>query len=291
MPQEYEYDSMGTHFKISIWDEIPKARFSEIVAIIEKKSQVFDALYSRFKEDSFVSKIKDTLGIVEVPKEFMEMLQFYFKLYIPSQKKINPCLGFAISDLGYDNEYSLITKEIPRRVPDLFEAVKIIDDKHIELHNKVLFDFGALGKGYFVDVIVDFLRQENLKRFMVDGSGDIYYEGNGELISVGLEHPGDESKVVGKIEMSQGAMASSATNRRRWGNYHHYIDPHTLTSPESILSVWVTASSTVEADAIASALFFVAPEDLLTAGFTFEYCILNHEYKIKYSDGFKMEIY
>ncbi len=289
MVSTHEYESMGTHWKITIWDEIAENRCNEIFTTIEEKSKRFDELYSRFKKTSLVWKITESKGVIEVPKEFTEMLSWYMKFYEISNKKLNPCIGYAISDLGYDDTYSLSPKEIIRRVPDFFEAVIIIDDTHIELKEKVLFDFGALGKGYFVDLIASFLKSENIKHFLVNGSGDIFYEGNGNPIKAGLEHPNDPTKVIGTISMEKGSMCASGINRRAWSEYNHYIDPETLSSPKEIIATWVIADTAVVADGLASILFFVAPETI--TDMQFEYCILNKDYQVKRSEGFEVELF
>ncbi len=157
----------------------------------------------------------------------------------------------------------------------------------------MLFDLGALGKGYFVDVIEQRLTSAGLKRFLVNGSGDISYKGTG-AISVGLEHPGDPTKVIGVIEMTgaknSSCMCSSGINRRKWGKYNHVIDPHTSSSPDEIIATWVIAPTTAIADALASCLFFVAPENFASK-YQFEYCIMNKENKIKKSPGFEATFY
>ncbi len=288
-PKIFSYQSMGTTWKISIWDEINEKIFHDIRVEIMQKSQEFDRTYSRFIKTSFVWELTKKTGVVEVPEDFMNMLKLYNQFYEPSDKKLNPLIGFTISDLGYDADYSLTPQQTIRSTPDVNTAVKILDNSHIFLSESVLFDFGALGKGYFVDVIAHFLKQKNVQRFLVDGSGDISYVGNDESIRVGLEHPEDPSKVIGVVEMKQGTMCSSGTNRRKWGEFSHIIDPYSRTSQHTIISTWVMAKSAAVSDALATALFLSPPESFSFV--PFEYCILNSDYKIKRSAGFLAELF
>ena len=286
-PRIYEYQAMGTKWKVAIWDSVDENLSDHIKDTIGQKLQTFEGLHSRFREDSLVSALSKTLGIMEVPEDFVTMLLIYKKFYQISEKKFTPCIGNALSSLGYDKEYSLTPKETVEKVPDFEEAVRIIDATHIELRERVFFDFGAVGKGYFVDILRDYLRSISIKRFLVDGSGDIYYEGNGEAIRAGLEHPKDITKVIGVVSMEGGAMCSSATNRRAWGKHNHYVDPTSLSSPQEIIATWVLTSDTSLADALTSLLFFIAPEEITEI--PFEYCILNSELKLKHSAGFIAE--
>jgi thiamine biosynthesis lipoprotein len=282
---------MGTEWKITIWDDISKDRFLDLIKEIVKKSEKFDLTYSRFKPESFVSKISQKKGEFSVEKDFMNMLVWYRKFYLLSEKKLNPLIGFTISDLGYDAEYSLIPKKEIRKTPDLFDTVEIVGEDMIRTKEPVLFDFGALGKGYFVDVIANFLRENGVERFLVDGSGDVFYEGGGISIVMGLEHPYDPTKVIGSVSLKRGAMCSSGTNRRRWANLTHVIDPHKNTSVEEfIIASWVTGDTAVFTDGLATCLFFCSPESFSSMG-NFEYCLARKDLKIKKSPGFEVELF
>lgn len=286
---DFSFKALGTGWHITIWDEISKEDFEVLEKNIIEMVSEFEKTYSRFIQTSLVSKIAEEKGLYTVPPDFMEMLKMYMILYPLSQKKLNPLIGFTISDLGYDADYSLTPKDSIRKTPDLFETIKIINENEIETTEPVLFDFGALGKGYAVDKVTNFLKNKGFKKFMVDGSGDIYYCGE-EKIRVGLEDPEDKTKVIGAIYMNTGAMCASGTNRRKWREYHHVIDPSTSLSTKGIVATWVISDSTALSDALASCLFFVSPEEL-SQKFKFEYCIMNEERKIKSSPGFNAEFF
>jgi FAD:protein FMN transferase len=306
------YESMGTSWEISIWDEVSDEEMDIFKKEIFDMSDNFDKTYSRFIRSSLVWKIAESAGVYEVPKDFVNMLKMYMDLYELSEKKLNPLIGFTISDLGYDDVYSLKEKADIRPTPDLFETVEILEglEGHlssssfkIKTTQPVLFDFGALGKGYFVDKISEYLKNKSLKRFLVNGSGDIYYSGGTGAgvgakekipITVGLEHPSDQTKVIGTTEIKEGSMCASGINRRKWGEYHHVIDPLTSRSTPTkrgIVAVWVIAHSATLADALASCLFFVQPERLLEKGIVFDYVIMNADNLIKKSEGWKGELF
>lgn len=284
-PHSFTYDSMGTRWTVTVWDDLPERNFSDLEQSILAQSTAFDDTYSRFQKNSLIWRLTEQRRRIAVPRDLVAMLRLYQTLFDLSDGKCNPLIGFTLSDLGYDADYSLKPQDSIRPVPDFHDALSILDDEHIELRQSVLIDLGALGKGFFVDRMAAFLTDRGIRRFLVDGSGDMFYRGNGEAIRVGLEHPGDTTKVIGVVEMMGGAMCSSAGNRRRWGTYHHTIDPRTLTSPTEIIATWVTAESADIADGLATCLFFCEPERFANA-FDFEYCILNKEYRVKRSAGF-----
>ena len=288
--QKFSFESMGTSFEVSVWDEINSENFEVLGKEIFQMADKFDKKYSRFIRSSFVWEIAGKTGEFEVEDEFMEMLKVYFDLYKFSDKKFNPLIGFSISDMGYDDKYSLVEKEHIRPTPDLDYTIKVLGKNKIYISESVLFDFGGVGKGYFVDKISKYLKEKNIKKFMVNGSGDIFYSGNGEKIKAGLEDPKDNKKVIGTIEIENGALAASGSEKRKWGKYHHIIDPQSLTSPSGILATWVLAESATIADSLATCLFLCPPENFIH-NFKFEFCILNKDYKTKNSAGFKAEFF
>ncbi len=289
-PTRFSWESMGTHWQVSMWEEIDDNKLNDLRMEIIQKSEAFDRTYSRFISDSLVSTLSTKTGVQEVPKDLTTMLRLYEQLNRLSGGKCNPLVGFALSDLGYDAEYSLKEKQTVRSVPEFSKTVTIIDDTHIDLREPVMIDVGAAGKGYFVDRIADVLDARGIKQFLVDGSGDIRYRGNGTPLRAGLEHPDDPTKVIGAIALADGAFCASAINRRKWGTHHHILDPDSLASPGRILAAWVKAGTAALADGLATTIFLCDPETL-RGELDFEYCLLNDEYKIKRSTGFTAEFF
>jgi FAD:protein FMN transferase len=284
------FEVLGTMFSITVWDPISEESFAEQVYRARMHAEGFDALYSRFKPASLVTTLSTQKGIFEVPHDLVAMLRLYERLGDATGGAINPAVGFALEDTGYDTAYTLRAKENIRPVPCLADALKILDDIHIELMQPVLLDLGALGKGYLVDRIHDDLRCAGLKHFLVDGSGDVRYASpDQEPIVCGLEHPHDPQQVIGTLSLTGGSLCASATNRRRWGDRNHYFHPDTGESPGDIIATWVYAPEAALADGLSSALFFVPPEELYA--FTFEYCIINAQMERKNSAGFAAEFF
>lgn len=288
-PNKFSYKSMGTSWEVTIWDKIPEKTRDKIKTRVIASTNEFDSVFSRFKKNSLVSEISKQKGRIKVPKDFTRMLEVYKNLYKLSDKTLTPLIGVVLSEMGYDANYSLRPKNKFSVVPDFDQTVKIPDDETVETTRKVLFDFGALGKGYFVDKIGRILKDEGLKSFLVNGSGDIYYQG-GVPIKVGLEHPSDPTKVIGALSLKKGSVCASGTNRRKWETYNHIINPKTLSPATDIIATWVMSDTAAIADALATALFLCPPENFLR-DYKFEYLILNKDYKVKRSKGFDAELF
>lgn len=288
-PHIFSFESMGTNWSVTIWDKTSPSTLSKIKKQIINAAQEFDQTYSRFIKNSFVCEIENKTGKIEVPPDFIHMLMLYGKLFYFSNGLVSPLIGQTISDLGYDKNYSLKRKDKIRKSPDFTKTIQILDQSHIMKNAPCLFDIGALGKGYFVDIISLFLYNQGFKKFLVNGSGDIFYQGKKE-ISCGLEDPRDPRKVIGKIEINTGSLCASGINKRTWENENHVINPKTNTSVTEIVAVWILSDSAAISDGLATALFLSPPENFKEE-FKFEYLILNKDYKVKRSSGFNAELF
>lgn len=286
MAGKFEFEAIGTHWTIDIYEALSSQEESALLVQITERIELFNAAYSRFKKDSLISRISQEPGQYELSDDAEAMLTLYHELYTATGGLFTPFMGQVLSDAGYDAQYSLKQKR-ELSAPPAWNDV-------IEYHHPLLtvkkpfsFDFGAAGKGYLIDIIGQLIEASGLNRYCIDAGGDILHR-NTVPLRIGLEHPDDTSKVIGVVELQNRSLCGSAGNRRKWQNFHHIINPKQLSSPTSILAVWVMADSTMLADAIATCLFFVEPGTL--SAYEFEYLLIRDDYSIDGSNAFKSAI-
>lgn len=244
---------------------------------IRERIEEFEQHYSRFRTDSLVSQIAHTAGVYKLPDDAAPMITMYRKMYEVTGGKVTPLIGQTLVDAGYDAEYSLKPKSIIRPVKD-WDGVLEFNGTQLITHEPIQLDFGALGKGYIIDIVSELLRSSGITDSTVDAGGDMRYENTtGEPLRVALEHPLDNTQAIGVAEISHGSICGSAGNRRAWDKYTHIINPDTGESPREISALWVTAENTILADGLATALFFTDIQTLKKE-FVFE-CV------IVYADG------
>lgn len=248
--------------------------------------QEYTATFSRFDTHSLVSKIahetcdtKNKHATYQFPQYAHDLFVLYKSIYILTKGMITPCLGQTLSDIGYDQAYSLSPKASISSACD-FNTIecKVSKNKSVLVqipHNQcVHFDFGAAGKGYLAELIASILCKHEYRDFFINASGDILHTSPTQTpITVGLEHPFKQNTIIGTAKLNNASIAGSASNRRAWTGYHHILNPHTKQSPKNILATWVVARKASHADIIATALFLVEPI-VLQSEFDFEYCIL-----------------
>lgn len=303
MNHSFSFEGIGTNWQIDF--ELPQSQnassknFKKIKSEILKLVESFDLTYSRFRDDSLVSeisKIPDDYKIpdsFEFPENSKTMFEIYWQLYQASKGKFTPLIGQVLADAGYDESYSLKPNHNHNSPPD-WEKVMSFKNKHLTVKKSVLLDFGAVGKGYLVDLIAQLLIANNVEIFCIDASGDIRHQNPGKSIKIGLENPSDPNQVIGVAEISDQSLCASAGNRRRWAGFHHIIDAHTLLSPTDISAVWVTtknaANNTAWADGLSTALF-LAPADDFRQIYDFEYVILYQDMSVEKSKNFPGELF
>lgn len=262
---------MACTWRITVWDQLDPVVFTKLMQEIQAKSEVFENHYSRFRTQSLVWQLSTRTGRQVVPPDFTEILRLYQEFSTLTGGKFTPLIAENLREAGYDETYRLTPKTILSSVPRLDDVIQIIDDTQVQLLKPALLDYGGLGKGFFVDAIASLLKKQGVRRFLVDGSGDLYYHGP-DAIRVGLEHPSDPTQAIGTVDLTQGALCGSGSNRRKWAEYHHILDPDTHTSPQKIVASWVRAERAVLADGLATCLFLCPVAQLKTAQWPFAYC-------------------
>ncbi|MBU0649485.1 FAD:protein FMN transferase [Patescibacteria group bacterium] len=127
--------------------------------------------------------------------------------------------------------------------------------------------FGAVAKGYIVDEGLAQLRRYSIDYALINAGGDIAAYGgkpSGIGWSIALRNPRNESEYVTLIELRDGAVATSGDYERYYTpdmKIHHIVNPRTGYSATEVISATVIAESATQADALATAVFVLGPED------------------------------
>ncbi|CAM5344655.1 FAD:protein FMN transferase OS=Streptomyces aurantiogriseus OX=66870 GN=apbE PE=4 SV=1 [Streptomyces aurantiogriseus] len=116
------------------------------------------------------------------------------------------------------------------------------------------FDPCAIVKGWSVQRAAELLAAAGARRFCLNAGGDVV-TGGGPW-RVGVRHPEIADKLCTVLELTDGAVATSA----RYERGDHIIDGRTGAPATGLLSVTVVAATLTEADAVATAAFAMGPE-------------------------------
>jgi thiamine biosynthesis lipoprotein len=255
--QDFRFDGIGTGWEISTPVPLSPGQRSSVLAEVER----YDSTWSRFREDSLVTRISVAPGQYELPPEATGLAALYRQLYTLSGGAMTPLIGESLERLGYDPHYSLQPRG-EAAPPPAWDTVLEWRGASLRTTAPVVLDIGAAGKGQLVDLVAEQLRGHGVTDFFIDASGDLL-NGGQEPVQVALEHPYEPSKAIGTVALGSGALCASASNRRAWGDgLHHLLDGTTGAPVRTVVATWARAGTAMEADALATALFLVPAEDL-----------------------------
>ena len=284
-PAEFAFEAIGAPWRITTPKPLPQV----VSQAIETRIDEFDAVYSRFRADSLVTRIATGSGSWEFPPDAAPLFALYRTLYNATEGAMSPLVGARLENLGYDRDYSLTPKAESVDIP-IWDDIMHWDGTRLTTTEPVLVDVGAAGKGYLVDLVAVVLREAGIDEYLIDASGDLLHRGE-TPVRVGLEHPFDPTKAIGVCELSNAALCASAPGRRSWGpGLHHILDATTGLPTDTVAATWALASSGLQADGLATALFFAAAP-ALGAGFKFEYVRMFPNSRIEYSRAFPGELF
>jgi FAD:protein FMN transferase len=259
MTSAWEFEAIGTHWRIDSAEPVP----APARARIEHRIDRYDRAFSRFRPDSLVSAQARDGGSVTYPAEAGPLLALYLELAALTDGRVTPLVGRGLERLGYDAGYSLIPTGVPEAAPRLAETLTV-DGSRVTMRHPALLDVGAAGKGQLVDLVAAELLAAGVRGATVDAGGDMWHDG-AEPLRVALEHPYDLAAAIGVVELAgeRHAIAGSAGNRRAWGDgWHHILDGSAGLPVRSVVATWALASTAMLADALATTLFFLPGGEL-----------------------------
>lgn len=284
-PVAWQFEAIGTQWQIDTARPLPDAVRADVRGCIKR----FDRTWSRFRDDSLVADIARGPGDWELPDDAESLLSMYDELHEATGGAVNPLVGRRLSDLGYDQDYSLTASAEIGAVPT-WDSVEW-KPPVLTTIEPVLLDVGAAGKGLLVDLVSNMVGRET-HHFTVDASGDLYHGGTTPL-RVALEHPLDPTRAIGVAEIDpEDALCASATNRRAWGDgLHHVIDARTGRPTDDVIATWVvTPQSCMRADGLATAYFFAGPE-ALGGLYQHEFVRMFVDGRVEWSPNFPGEVF
>lgn len=261
---------MGTVVGVTVFagdqdtaDAAMEAAFAEVARV--------ESLASRYVESSVVSRWNArTAEEASLDPEVASVVGRAIVVARLSQGAFDPTVAPVIDLWDF---------EPGARVPDddeIMRALARVDYAQLDLDAAggtlrapldVEIDLDGIIKGYAVDRVVAVLRSEGVEAAIVDAGGDIGFLGSsptGPAWRVGVKHPRREG-LLGVLAVEGGSVATSGDYQRTVDidgvSYHHLIDTATGYPARDLASATVWARSALDADALATAVFVMGPED------------------------------
>jgi FAD:protein FMN transferase len=138
-----------------------------------------------------------------------------------------------------------------------------------EGNNRARFDkagmgvtLGGIAKGYAVDRVCEVLKSKGVENALVDIGGDIRVIGTTSW-TIGIADPRAEGELLGVIQLTNKAIATSGDYRRYHligaERIHHIINPRSGEPVTGTISVTVVSGDCLSADALSTGVFVMGP--------------------------------
>ncbi|MDO8565867.1 MAG: FAD:protein FMN transferase [Candidatus Moranbacteria bacterium] len=268
--QVAEHEEKGTIMKTDVFIRLTSDAYSrhEMVRDIDRGFQMFRAFakrFSRFEKESELSRFNASEG-GKVSAELFSLLKECARFCTLTDSIFDPGILPVLEKIGYRG--TTVSEASTTR--ESFTQL-IFDEGSQTIHKpkNLLIDLGGIGKGYIVDQVADELSKKYVHG-IVDAGGDMRILGrnreqNLDYWAIDVENPFDASQPLAVLLLSECAVATSGTNRRKWRHagreYHHLIDPKRETSAQmGVVQVTVITKRAVEADVFAKTLLILGLE-------------------------------
>lgn len=245
---------------------------SEVIEHAFDRMYYVDELMNNYDKDSELS-VLDTKGYIhDADPELvyvMKRAQYYSQMSKGTfDVSIQPILDLWASKYSPGGTYEDPTPyEINETLALVNNSAIIIEGNNITLGDGMKITLGGVAKGYAVDMAIESLISDGIISGFVNAGGDGRYIGtktDGSPWRVGLQNPEKSEEAVTIIDISNMAVATSGNYERYFSDaakVSHIADPRTGYPSQNLISATVIASTAIDADAFATAVFILGETD------------------------------
>lgn len=185
-----------------------------------------------------------------------ELLEESRKIYKESRGYFDISIGSVTKELYHFGEDEKIptTKQLNDARID-FNGIRE-ENSTLTLDKGITIDFGGIGKGYGVDKVAEYFKEQNISQGRIALSGDIRCL---DFCSFQIQSPFEEEQTLMSFtsKIPHLSISTSGTYRRyiQEKSQHHLINPKTKKQGRAFVSVTIlTHADNAKADAIATAV-------------------------------------
>ncbi|GLS89269.1 thiamin biosynthesis lipoprotein ApbE [Psychromonas marina] len=245
---------------------------------IDKKLELVNDQMSTYRPDSELSRFNKAQASLTVSPETAYVVQASLTLFEQSQGAFDVTVGPLVNLWGFGPDKK------PTKVPStevIQSRQKFVGSQYLSIRGNTLYktipelyvDLSSIAKGYGVDVVAEYLQEIGINNYLVDIGGELRAKGKkpgNKQWTLAIERPSAGQNVQRLIQVGDNSIATSGDYRNYYEydgiRYSHTIDPKTgKPINHKLVSVTVIHESSMMADALATAITVLGPED----GFVF----------------------
>ena len=263
--------AMGTFVTMTLM-HTSQDEAEEVIDRVFDEINRLTGLMDRFDESTAVARLNREGIIEDAPPEVIEVISrglYHHQLTGGNfDISVKPIVDLFEEEMGQG-------KEVLPTERKLKEALALVDSNQIELEGRrVRFKKPGMGitldgiaKGYAVDKASEMMAGLGIENHLINAGGDIRTMGSKEdqkPWAVAIEDPRKGKDYPDIVHMNNGAIATSGDYENfydREKRFHHIVNPKTGLSPDQTSSVSVMGSKTMDADALATAVLVMGPDE------------------------------
>jgi len=233
----HKFKAMGTPCEIQLYAE-SKSHARETVNLVINDVSRLEGLYSRYREDSFLSQINRhaaKANKITVDAETAGLLNYAATCYQQSDGlfditsgKLRQAWRFDSGKIPAQNTINQLLRQIGWHQLNWNPPVLSFSIPGLEI------DFGGIVKEYAVDRAASLCIETGIHHGIINLGGDIKIIGpqaDGSPWKVGIRHPRKPNAILQILSLTQGALASSGDYERfilvDGIRYSHVLNPKT----------------------------------------------------------------
>jgi len=272
--------TMGTVYTVKVVDIPKEVEPAELEGQIREILQQVNARMSTYKEDSELSRFNRQTGDAWFPvsQETTDVMAEALRIAELTGGAYDVTVGPLVNLWNFGPD-----KRARDQAPSV-EAIEAVRQRigyqNVELRKSppalrkkipgIFVDLSSIAKGHAVDRVAEYLERRGIEHFLVDIGGELRakgYNGRGTPWRIAVELPvADERAVERVVSISDRSMATSGDYRNYFEQdgvrYSHILDPRSGKPVDHRLaSVTVVGPSCATADALATALFVMGPDE------------------------------
>jgi FAD:protein FMN transferase len=268
--------AQGTSYHITYYSSDSSIRQNHIDSIF----LMMDSSLSIYKPFSRISLFNKSVQGIETDSHLKNVIQKAELIYQKTNKLFDITVLPLTNLWGFGPAESLV-------YPDsnaITNTLKCIGTSGLHWENNKLLkkrpciqlDVNGIAQGYSVDVIADFLQQNNIHDYLIELGGEIRVKGRKQPenlpMSIGIESPDNdnlgEEEIKKIVWMKEGAITTSGNYRKYiqadGKRRSHIINPITgYPVDNDLISVSVYAADAITADAYDNALMLMGLESAI----------------------------
>lgn len=276
---EFNGIAMGTTWSVKVVDIPDTIDQATISSAIDTTLSRVNSSMSTYDADSELSKFNHnaSTGWVSVSPAFAEVLDAATAVSDLTEGAFDVTVGPLVNLWGFGPEGS------GRHIPDqqLIDQARArsgykqiatrLEPPMVRKHLPNLYvDLSSIAKGYAVDQLATRLEELGVENYLVEVGGELRGRGQNARDTswrIGIERPtATDRRVYAVVNLDGAGLATSGDYRNFFEEngriYSHTIDPRTgYPVTHALASVTVVTSTAMQADALATALMVMGPEE------------------------------